>query len=80
MKWTAVKPSGKKPLWADRFGLRILFQGLDKSAYLELVDKLAAQAQIVLDQEELHRQALAWERFHASRTPRCALQFILSLT
>ena len=70
----------EKTSLADRFGLRILFQGLDKSAYLELVDKLAAQAQIVLDQEELHRQALAWERFHASRTPRCALQFILSLT
>lgn len=60
----------EKTSLADRFGLRILFQGLDKSAYLELVDKLAAQAQIVLDQEELHRQALAWERFHASRTPR----------
>ena len=78
MKWTAVKPSGKKPLWQTDSAFASCSR--DWTSYLELVDKLAAQAQIVLDQEELHRQALAWERFHASRTPRCALQFILSLT
>ena len=69
----------EKTSLADRFGLRILFQGLDKGQFLALVDKLAAQAGVDLETEELHRQALAWERFHASRTPRCALQFILSL-
>ena len=29
--------------------------------------------------EELHRRAVAWERFHGAQTPRTALQFILSL-
>ena len=69
----------EKTSLADRFGLRILFQGLDKAGYLELVDKLAAQAGVSMDPEELHRQALMWERLHASRTPRSALQFVLSL-
>ena len=69
----------EKTSLADRFGLRILFQGLDKAGYLELVDKLAAQAGVSMEAEELHRQALMWERLHASRTPRSALQFVLSL-
>ena len=69
----------EKTSLADRFGLRILFQGPNKDEYLELVDMLAAQAGVSMEAEELHRQALAWERLHASRTPRSALQFILSL-
>lgn len=69
----------EKTSLADRFGLRILFQGPNKDEYLELVDMLAAQAGVSMESEELHRQALAWERLHASRTPRSALQFVLSL-
>lgn len=69
----------EKTSLADRFGLRILFQGLNKQEYLDLVDLLADRRQISLDREELHRQAVAWERLHAAQTPRTALQFILSL-
>ena len=32
-----------------------------------------------LPQEQLHQQAIAWERHHGSTTPRTALQFVLSL-
>ena len=64
---------------ADRFGLRVLFQGLDKGEYLELVDQLAARAGVALPSEELHEKAMAWERYHGAQTPRSALQFILSL-
>ncbi len=69
----------EKTSLADRFGLRVLFQGLSKAEFLDLVDMLAARRGTALDREELHRQAVAWERLHASVTPRTALQFILTL-
>jgi hypothetical protein len=69
----------EKTSLADRFGLRVLFQGLNKTEFLALVDMLADQRGVSLDREELHRQAVMWERFHACQTPRTALQFILSL-
>jgi len=69
----------EKTSLADRFGVRILFQGLNKAEYLAIVDMLAQRRNLDLPQEELHRQAVAWERFHGAQTPRTALQFILSL-
>ena len=69
----------EKTSLADRFGVRVLFQGLGKGEYLTLVDMLAGQNGVNLPQEELHRRAVAWERFHGAQTPRTALQFILSL-
>ena len=69
----------EKTSLADRFGVRILFQGLTKQEYMALVDMLADRRHIAMDREELHRQAVAWERLHAAQTPRTALQFILSL-
>jgi hypothetical protein len=70
----------EKTSLADRFGLRVLFQGLNKTEFLALVDMLADQRGVDLERDELHRQAVMWERFHASQTPRTALQFILSLS
>ena len=69
----------EKTSLADRFGVRVLFQGLNKAEFLALVDKLAEQHGVGLPTEELHRQAVVWERFHGAQTPRAALQFILSL-
>ena len=69
----------EKTSLADRFGVRVLFQGLGKGEFLALVDKLAAQRGLDLPQEELHSRAVAWERFHGAQTPRTAQQFILSL-
>ena len=69
----------EKTSLADRFGVRVLFQGLNKTEFLALVDMLADRHGIALDREELHRRAVAWERFHGAQTPRTALQFILSL-
>ncbi len=69
----------EKTSLADRFGVRVLFQGLNKTEFLALVDMLADRNGVTLDREELHRQAVAWERFHGAQTPRTALQFILSL-
>lgn len=61
---------------SERFGIRVLFRGLNKNQYLDLVRALAQQAGIRKDEEELNRMALQWEREHASRTPRSARQFI----
>ncbi len=69
----------EKTSLADRFGLRILFQGLEKGEFLSIVDLLAAQRGVDLPPEELHRQAVAWERLHGGQTPRTALQFVLTL-
>lgn len=69
----------EKTSLADRFGLRVLFQGLSKGEYLDVVDMLARRNGVDLPQEELHRLAVAWERLHGAQTPRTALQFILSL-
>lgn len=69
----------EKTSLADRFGVRVLFQGLDKAGFLALVDLLAERHGAALPPEELHRQAVAWERFHGAQTPRTALQFVLSL-
>lgn len=69
----------EKTSLADRFGVRVMFQGLNKGEYLALVDMLADQNGVDLPREELHRRAVTWERFHGAQTPRTALQFILSL-
>lgn len=69
----------EKTSLADRFGVRVLFQGLNKTEFLALVDMLAARRGVDLPSGELHAQAVAWERFHGAQTPRTALQFILSL-
>ena len=63
----------EKTSLADRFGVRVLFQGLNKAEFLALVDMLAAQRGVDLPREELHAQAVAWERFHGAQTPRTAL-------
>ncbi|OUN25758.1 ATP-binding protein [Pseudoflavonifractor sp. An85] len=69
----------EKTSLADRFGIRILYEGLRRDEYLALVDQLAAQQGCTLPPEQLHQQAIAWERHHGSTTPRTALQFVLSL-
>ena len=69
----------EKTSLADRFGLRILYQGLSRGEFLDLVDLFAAQHGCPLPQEQLHPQALAWERHHGSPTPRPAPQLVLSL-
>lgn len=69
----------EKTSLADRFGIRILYEGLRRDEYLALVDQLAVQQGCNLPQEQLHQQAIAWERHHGSTTPRTALQFVLSL-
>lgn len=69
----------EKTSLADRFGVRVLFQGLNKAEFLAVVDMLALRHGITMERDELHRQAVVWERHHTAQTPRTALQFVLSL-
>lgn len=70
----------EKTSLADRFGLRVLFQGLTKQEYLDMVDYLVrGREEADIPPEELHERAVAWERRCGSRTPRTARQFVLSL-
>lgn len=61
---------------SERFGIRVLFRGLNKAQYLDMVQMLARQVGIEMPAEELNKKAVQWEREHASRTPRSAQQFI----
>lgn len=64
---------------AERFGIRVLFRGLNKAQYLDMVLTLAQQEGVAKEPEELKKLAVQWEREHASRTPRSARQLILYL-
>jgi predicted AAA+ superfamily ATPase len=64
---------------ADRFGLCISFETPDKKTYLQIVDHLAQKNRLQLDTEQLHQQALQWERGRHGPSGRTARQFIDSL-
>ena len=70
----------EKTALSERFGLRILYQNMDKKGYLALVDHLAAREGIEMDSEKLHSLAMTWDIRHGGRTPRSARQFIASLS
>lgn len=75
----AFETISEKTALAERFGLRIPYLTMSKSDYLALVDHLARLAQVEMDREVLHAQAMTWEIRHAGRTPRTARQFIAGL-
>ena len=75
----AFETISEKTALAERFGLRIPYLTMNKEGYLALVDHLADQADIRMDRDALHAQAMTWEIRHAGRTPRVARQFIASL-
>jgi len=70
----------EKTALADRFGLRVVYQGFTKKEYLELVTLLAQRKGVELPPEDLEAQAVRWDARHPGRSPRTARQFIDSLT
>jgi len=70
----------EKTALSERFGLRILYQNMDKKGYLALVDHLAARQGITMEAEKLHALAMTWDVRHGGRSPRSARQFIASLS
>jgi len=61
---------------SDRFGLVIGFYAFDQDAYLEVVKHYAAKAGLETSWEELREEALRWALRRASRSGRCARQFV----
>ncbi len=69
----------EKTALADRFGLRVVYQGFTKKEYLELIAHLVRQRGIDIPWEELEAQAVKWDARHPGRSPRTARQFMDSL-
>lgn len=62
---------------ADRFGVTISFFTPDQKQYLSIVEGLVKDRGIIIDDiEELHKEALQWEKWHNGRSPRSATQFV----
>jgi predicted AAA+ superfamily ATPase len=61
---------------SDRFGLVIGFYAFDQDAYLAVVKHYAAKAGLEMPWEELRSDALRWALRRASRSGRCARQFV----
>jgi predicted AAA+ superfamily ATPase len=66
----------EKLSFSDRFGLTLTFAPPDQKTYLQIVQHLAAQANISITQPDLEYQALQWATKHNGRSGRTARQFI----
>lgn len=66
----------EKLSFSDRFGLTLTFPPADQDTYLQIVQHLATQAGININQTDLEYQALQWATRHNGRSGRTARQFI----
>lgn len=66
----------EKTSLSSRFGVKILYTHPNRQNYLDIVDGLAKQYDLKMDQEELHQKALTWEIRHGGFSGRTAKQFI----
>ncbi len=62
--------------FSDHFGLTLTFESADQKTYLQIVQRLAAQVDLNLNQEDLEYKALQWASRHNGRSGRTAQQFI----
>ncbi|MGB9793080.1 MAG: ATP-binding protein, partial [Thermacetogeniaceae bacterium] len=61
---------------ADRFGITVIFPSPDKEQYLKIVEGIAAKRGLNIEKEQLHEEALRWEKRNNGRSPRTARQFV----
>ncbi|KPU43828.1 ATPase family associated with various cellular activities (AAA) [Oxobacter pfennigii] len=61
---------------ADRFGITVVFTSPNQDSYFKIVEGLASQRGIVMDKEELLKEAKKWEIWYNGRSPRTARQFV----
>ncbi|MEA5578274.1 ATP-binding protein [Anabaena sp. UHCC 0451] len=66
----------EKLSFSDRFGLTLTFEAADQKTYLQIVQHLAVQAGININEKDLEFQALQWATRHNGRSGRTARQFI----
>jgi predicted AAA+ superfamily ATPase len=65
---------------ADRFGITITFPAPDQDEFLRIVEELAVQEGLTVENAQLRQQALRWVMMHNARSGRTARQFIDYLT
>lgn len=61
---------------ADRFGVTIWYGSCNKDEYMDIVEKLAEEAGVQMDTEDLKSRALRWEIARGGFTGRSASQFV----
>lgn len=61
---------------ADRFGISVVFSSPDQKRYLKIVDGLALGRNLIIDKEQLHKEALQWALWYNGRSARTARQFV----
>jgi predicted AAA+ superfamily ATPase len=66
----------EKLSFSDRFGLTLTFEPANQTTYLNIVQHLAKQVGININQEDLEYKALQWATRHNGRSGRTAQQFI----
>jgi predicted AAA+ superfamily ATPase len=71
--WDTVQ---EKLSFSDRFGLTLTFEPADQPTYLAIVQHLAQQAGLPLDEADLQARALQWATRNNGRSGRTARQFI----
>lgn len=71
--WDTVQ---EKLSFSDRFGLTLTFEPADQPTYLAIVQHLAQQAHLPIDDDTLRARALQWATRHNGRSGRTARQFI----
>jgi predicted AAA+ superfamily ATPase len=64
---------------SDRFGLWLGFHNLDQATYFAIIDGYAKAFGLVIDQADLHAQAVEWSMTRGSRSGRVAWQFVQDL-
>jgi len=64
---------------SDRFGLWLGFHNLDQATYFAIIDGYAKAYRLVIDEADLHAQAVEWSMTRGSRSGRVAWQFIQDL-
>lgn len=61
---------------SDRFGITVTFLSPDQNKYLNIVEGMVKNRGLVIDKEELKKEALQWEMKYNGRSPRTAKQFV----
>lgn len=61
---------------ADRFGITVTFLSPDQNKYLEIVEGMVRNRGLIIEKEQLKKQALVWEMRYNGRSPRTAKQFV----
>lgn len=61
---------------ADRFGITVTFLSPDQNKYLEIVEGMVRNRGLIIEKEQLKKQALIWEMKYNGRSPRTAKQFV----